>query len=144
MSRSQQSERVGWFIHTTVPLPRLFLSLLAHVGVRCRGLSQSSSSSSTNSPANASPTCSSSIAIFRTVLGSCSCRSDFFSTPMTTASLPFTPTWTSEVEVRVQRCNVGCKASSSPSSSSSGFGVPSNAVVVSPSSPCLFSRSCCR
>lgn len=45
-----------------------------------------------NSPAKAMQTWSSSIATFLTVLGSCSCRADFFSTPSTTTSDPFTPT----------------------------------------------------
>lgn len=43
-------------------------------------------------PANARQTWSSSIATLRTVRGSCNWRTDFFSTPRTTTSLPRTPT----------------------------------------------------
>ncbi len=43
-------------------------------------------------PAKARQTWSSSIATFRTVRGSCSWRTDFFSTPSTTTSFPRTPT----------------------------------------------------
>lgn len=47
---------------------------------------------SESSPANARQMWSSSITTLRTVRGSCSCRTDFFSTPKTTTSLPRTPT----------------------------------------------------
>ena len=44
-------------------------------------------------PAKATQTWSSSMATLRTVLGSWSCKADFFSTPRTTHDLPRTPTW---------------------------------------------------
>ena len=45
-----------------------------------------------HAPAKARQTWSSSITTFRTVRGSCSCRTDFFSTPRTTTFSPRTPT----------------------------------------------------